>query len=103
MFCVYFFVNNHLKKIYLRKQKNSVTISIVEDDDTMPDVIPNPVFKFEHAFAHHPKIMAKLKCLGFEKPSPIQCQLWPYLMLGHDTVGIAQTGTGMVTYYISTF
>lgn len=30
----------------------------------------------------------------YERPSPIQMQLWPVLLSGRDAVGIAQTGTG---------
>ncbi|TPX46194.1 hypothetical protein SeMB42_g02926 [Synchytrium endobioticum] len=31
---------------------------------------------------------------GFEKPTPIQASVWPYLFAGHDVVGIAKTGSG---------
>jgi hypothetical protein len=30
----------------------------------------------------------------FEKPSPIQAQCWPIVLAGHDTIGIAETGSG---------
>ncbi|MCF1765305.1 DEAD/DEAH box helicase [Corynebacterium argentoratense] len=39
-------------------------------------------------------VLAAVKKVGFETPSPIQAQTIPVLMEGHDVVGLAQTGTG---------
>ncbi|KAK7317997.1 hypothetical protein RJT34_02683 [Clitoria ternatea] len=37
-----------------------------------------------------------LECYkGFEKPSPIQSQAWPFLLDSHDLIGIAATGSVM--------
>ena len=30
----------------------------------------------------------------FAQPSPIQSQVWPIIMSGHDLIGIAATGSG---------
>ena len=38
--------------------------------------------------------MEELRLQKFEKPTPIQSQMWPILLKGLDCVGIAQTGTG---------
>ena len=39
-------------------------------------------------------VLAAVKKVGFEVPSPIQAETIPVLMEGHDVVGLAQTGTG---------
>uniref|UniRef100_A0A8C5RC07 RNA helicase n=1 Tax=Laticauda laticaudata TaxID=8630 RepID=A0A8C5RC07_LATLA len=62
--------------------------------------IPNPVCKFEDAFKYHPDIMANIKKVGFEKPTPIQSQAWPIILQGFDLIGIAQTGTGKTLAYL---
>ena len=36
----------------------------------------------------------------FEKPSPIQLQMWPILLQGMDCIGIAQTGTGKTLAFL---
>ena len=40
------------------------------------------------------RIVAALKEMGFEEPSPIQQQAIPLLLEGKDIIGQAQTGTG---------
>src|SRR5690625_1471172 len=39
-------------------------------------------------------LVARTSALGFEEPTEIQLQAIPPLLLGHDVVGVAQTGTG---------
>ena len=39
-------------------------------------------------------VMKVLKDVGYESPSPIQAQIIPHVMDGHDVLGQAQTGTG---------
>ncbi|GAA3925858.1 DEAD/DEAH box helicase [Litoribacillus peritrichatus] len=39
-------------------------------------------------------VMKVLKDVGYESPSPIQAQIIPHVMEGHDVLGQAQTGTG---------
>ncbi len=41
-----------------------------------------------------PVILSALKALGYTEPTPIQMQAIPYIMDGHDLMGLAQTGTG---------
>ena len=40
------------------------------------------------------RVVAALKEMGFEEPSPIQQQAIPILLEGKDIIGQAQTGTG---------
>lgn len=40
------------------------------------------------------EILNALNDLGFSKPSPIQVECIPYLLSGHDVLGMAQTGSG---------
>jgi ATP-dependent RNA helicase DeaD len=40
------------------------------------------------------EILKSLKDVGYEKPSPIQAQIIPHVLNGHDVLGQAQTGTG---------
>ena len=58
------------------------------------------VFRFIHAFEAFPEVMATINKQGFEKPSPIQSQAWPYLLSGKDMIGIAQTGTGKTLAFL---
>lgn len=39
-------------------------------------------------------ILSNLKALDHHRPTPIQAEAIPYLLEGHDLLGIAQTGTG---------
>ncbi|XP_036344219.1 probable ATP-dependent RNA helicase DDX46 [Rhagoletis pomonella] len=46
------------------------------------------------------KEMDTLRKLGFEKPTPIQCQAIPAIMSGRDLIGIAKTGSGKTLAFI---
>ena len=39
-------------------------------------------------------ILSNIKALGYVKPTPIQDQAIPHILLGKDVMGLAQTGTG---------
>ena len=41
-----------------------------------------------------PAVLATVQSLGYETPTPIQCQCIPHLLQGRDLLGQAQTGTG---------
>ncbi|KAG8178144.1 hypothetical protein JTE90_006283 [Oedothorax gibbosus] len=47
-----------------------------------------------------PYIANALQEQKFEKPTPIQSQVWPISMSGRDLVGIAQTGSGKTLAYV---
>lgn len=39
----------------------------------------------------HPSLLPRSE---FVSPSPIQSQVWPIILAGHDLIGIAATGSG---------
>ncbi|MBI5450634.1 MAG: DEAD/DEAH box helicase [Gammaproteobacteria bacterium] len=41
-----------------------------------------------------PQVLSALQRVGYETPSPIQQQMIPLILAGHDVIGQAQTGTG---------
>ena len=69
----------------------------MQDDDT-PAM--KPVTSFEEAFHNYPLVLATIRKQGFQFPSPIQCQAWPYLVAGKDMIGVAQTGTGKTLAFL---
>ncbi|XP_066035778.1 probable ATP-dependent RNA helicase DDX43 [Chamaea fasciata] len=81
-----------------RKENNNITCDDLKEGEKRR--IPNPVCKFEDAFERYPDIMANVRKVGFQKPTPIQSQAWPIILQGIDLIGIAQTGTGKTLAYL---
>ncbi|XP_030802387.1 probable ATP-dependent RNA helicase DDX43 [Camarhynchus parvulus] len=81
-----------------RKENNNITCDDLKEGEKR--CIPNPVCKFEDVFEHYPDIMANIRKVGFQKPTPIQSQAWPIILQGIDLIGIAQTGTGKTLAYL---
>uniref|UniRef100_A0A8C3U310 RNA helicase n=1 Tax=Catharus ustulatus TaxID=91951 RepID=A0A8C3U310_CATUS len=81
-----------------RKENNDITCDDLKEGEKR--CIPNPVCKFEDVFEHYPDIMANIRKVGFQKPTPIQSQAWPIILQGIDLIGIAQTGTGKTLAYL---
>jgi len=52
------------------------------------------------SFNLHPQIMAGVKALGYDTPTPIQRQAIPPVLRGHDVMGLAQTGTGKTAAFV---
>ncbi|MEA0983910.1 DEAD/DEAH box helicase, partial [Salmonella enterica] len=53
--------------------------------------------EFETTFADlglKAPLLEALTDLGYEKPSPIQAECIPHLLVGRDVLGMAQTGSG---------
>lgn len=52
------------------------------------------------SFGFDDGIMQGLDSIGYEIPTPIQSQIIPHIMAGHDVIGCAQTGTGKTAAYL---
>ncbi|MFK7829132.1 MAG: ATP-dependent RNA helicase RhlB [Congregibacter sp.] len=55
-----------------------------------------------HDLNLHPTLMHGIAGLGFEYCSPIQAQVLPHTLQGHDAIGKAQTGTGKTAAFLIT-
>lgn len=60
---------------------------------TTPDQTPATEQTFD-SFGLDPRILRALSDQGYTKPTPIQAQAIPVVLLGKDVMGAAQTGTG---------
>lgn len=60
---------------------------------------PKPIRTWAHCGVTR-KEFDVLRKLGFEKPTPIQCQAIPAVMSGRDLIGIAKTGSGKTLAFI---
>jgi len=67
-------------------------IMVLCDDPSIH--IPSPIINFKQAFKCDPQILTAIESQNFTQPSPIQCQVWPILLSGHDCISISQTGSG---------
>ncbi|XP_071435971.1 probable ATP-dependent RNA helicase DDX43 [Pithys albifrons albifrons] len=81
-----------------RKENNNITCDDLKEGEKR--CIPNPICKFEDIFEPYPDLMANIRKVGFQKPTPIQSQAWPIILQGIDLIGIAQTGTGKTLAYL---
>lgn len=85
---------------HFRKENKNIVVSRTFAKEESTESMPKPTTKFEHAFEKFPDLMAEITKAGFEKPSPIQSQMWPILLRGEDCIGIAQTGTGKTLAFL---
>ncbi|KAF5275014.1 hypothetical protein FQA39_LY06951 [Lamprigera yunnana] len=83
-----------------RIKNNNIVVSRVLQKDNTSKPVANPVMTFAQAFSNYPLILEEIRKVGFETPSPIQCQGWPILLSGEDLIGIAQTGTGKTLAFL---
>lgn len=60
---------------------------------------PSKVKSF-HQFGFSPEVMEGIEAVGFLEPTPIQEQIIPSILAGHDVIGCAQTGTGKTAAYL---
>ncbi|GMF42510.1 unnamed protein product [Phytophthora fragariaefolia] len=61
--------------------------------------VPKCVQSFEEAsFPEY--VLEEVVRLGFDKPTPIQCQGWPMALSGRDMVGISATGSGKTLAFL---
>ena len=57
-------------------------IKVYNFNSASSDPLMNPVCTFNQAFEPYPEILNTIEQQGFERPSPIQAQAWPYLLSG---------------------
>ena len=81
-----------------RLKSNNIEVKNFKEDDKSP--ILKPITTFVEAFHKFPEVLATINKQGFQFPSPIQSQAWPYLLSGKDVIGIAQTGTGKTLAFL---
>ena len=62
-------------------------IEIIQEGSVKIDLIDS----FKNA-GLHPVMEKNIELCGYEAPTPIQKCILPSIFLGHDTIGIAQTG-----------
>ncbi|NXI60821.1 DDX43 helicase, partial [Chloroceryle aenea] len=86
------------EEVELWRKENNIICEDLKDGEKR--CIPNPVCKFEDTFECYPDIMANIRKVGFQKPTPIQSQAWPIILQGIDLIGVAQTGTGKTLAYL---
>ena len=51
-------------------------------------------------FKLHQQILPGIKAAGYATPTPIQIKAIPEIIMGHDLIGLAQTGTGKTAAFV---
>jgi len=74
----------------------------VDWDLTQFSVAPQEGKTRFHDLDLRPELMRGIAALGFEYCSPIQAQILPHTLQGHDAIGKAQTGTGKTAAFLIT-
>uniref|UniRef100_A0A8C6L7A2 RNA helicase n=1 Tax=Nothobranchius furzeri TaxID=105023 RepID=A0A8C6L7A2_NOTFU len=82
-----------------RKENNNIFVDDLKEEGPKRP-IPSPCRTFLEAFELFPEIMENIEQVGFAKPTPIQSQAWPVILIGEDLIAIAQTGTGKTLAYL---
>jgi ATP-dependent RNA helicase RhlE len=52
------------------------------------------------AFGLNASILAGIRSLGYKTPTPVQSKTIPNTLIGHDVMGLAQTGTGKTAAFV---
>ncbi len=71
--------------------------------NTNPVEIKEEVYVAKHTFKDFgfaAKISDTVESMGIVTPSPIQDQIIPHIMEGHDVIGLAETGTGKTAAFL---
>jgi ATP-dependent RNA helicase RhlE len=71
--------------------------------NTNPVEAAEDVYTPKHTFSTfglHPRLSKIVADLGIVTPSPIQDQIIPEIMDGHDVIGLAETGTGKTAAFL---
>ncbi|EKX46676.1 hypothetical protein GUITHDRAFT_107458 [Guillardia theta CCMP2712] len=71
----------------------------IQVKDPKSSIPLDPIQTFAKApFAQ--EILTEVRAAGFQHPSPIQAQCWPYLAAKRDLVAVAKTGSGKTCGYL---
>lgn len=71
--------------------------------NTNPVDVTEEVYKATHKFSTFgltPRFVKTITSMGLETPSPIQDQIIPEILEGHDVIGLAETGTGKTAAFL---
>jgi len=82
-----------------RRDSNDIKVSFMSKHENKREY--KPCLTFKEAFWGFPRILDHLEKQKFDKPSPIQSQLWPIALSGRDTIGISQTGSGKTLAFLA--
>ena len=97
---------NNVSVHSIEEELADVKLGMVDDygednDKGLPELVfPNPVITFQQAWTPYPGILEQILKQGFEKPSPIQSQMWPIALRGNDCIGVSQTGSGKTLAFL---
>lgn len=72
--------------------------------NTNPVEMTEEVYKAKHSFATFgldSRIVRNTSALGLTVPTPIQDQVIPEILKGHDVIGLAETGTGKTAAFLA--
>jgi len=70
---------------------------------TITSSTPEEIFAPEHSFADFelsPILLRSIGQKGYKKPTLIQDKIIPFILLGKDVVGLANTGTGKTAAFL---
>ncbi|KAJ4140127.1 hypothetical protein NW768_001480 [Fusarium equiseti] len=81
-----------------RKGVDFSQIASIEVQQEGPTKI-DPIGSFKDA-GIHPAMLENVELCGYDNPTPIQKFTIPSILLGHDVIGIAQTGSGKTAAYL---
>jgi len=71
--------------------------------NTNPVDVVEEVYEAKHGFGDfglNEKLVKTIDSMGIKIPSPIQDQIIPEILKGHDVIGLAQTGTGKTAAFL---
>ena len=71
--------------------------------NTNPVDVEEVVYEAKHKFSTfglNGKLVHSITSMGIEVPSPIQDQIIPEILNGHDVIGLAETGTGKTAAFL---
>lgn len=95
--------NKYRGKYYGKAQKGKTTFNPSQFINKNPVDVEVEEYTPTHTFETigiDKRLVASLKKLGIDVPTPIQDQIIPEILLGHDVVGLAETGTGKTAAFL---